>query len=289
MEFHRLVFINGTRSLPQYKEYFFVISFQNFEFTMNYNKKIDFVIPCHPKDFASLRLAFKGIKNNISCCNNIYVISEENPDFENGIFISDNQFDQYITKDKIEDIWIKKNKNLAYRSNWLYQQFLKLFSAKVIESLTNSFVIVDSDTIFLRDIDFESDLFSFCKAEEYHKTYLEPIKVLLNTKKTIGYSCISHHMIFNKEIINQLISEIENRFNLNFVDAILKVIDYKEASCFSEWDLYANYILLNNPEMCKHRQLKWMDISKIPSKFELKIFKIIYDFVSCHAYRRGIE
>lgn len=255
---------------------------------VDYNS-IDFIIPCHPKDFPSLKLAYNGIKNNISCCNKIYIISKENPNLANTIFIPDSQFDIYITKERIENIWVKKNKKLSYRSKWLYQQFLKLFAVKVISGLTESFVIVDSDTIFLKDIEFNLNHFSFCKAEEYHIPYLEPIKILLNKKNTIGYSCISHHMIFNKEKINKLIEEIEIRFNLNFADAILDILDYNQGSCFSEWDLYANYMILNNPDLCKNRQLNWLDISFIPTEQDLTNLKVSYDFVSCHAYRRGID
>ena len=65
---------------------------------VDYNS-IDFIIPCHPKDFPSLKLAYNGIKNNISCCNKIYIISKENPNLANTIFIPDSQFDIYITKE----------------------------------------------------------------------------------------------------------------------------------------------------------------------------------------------
>lgn len=256
---------------------------------MNKKKYIDFIIPCHPKDFPSLILAYNGIKNNLTCCNNIYIISREDPKLGDTFFIEENQFDTYITKEKIENIWLRKNKKLSNRSNWLYQQFLKLLAVKVIKDLSDSFVIVDSDTIFLREVEFNSDLFSFCEAKEYHKPYLEPIKILLNKKKTIGFSCISHHMIFNKEKITCLIKDIESRFNINFVDAILNIIDYKQGSCFSEWDLYANYMILNNPHLCKNRQLTWMDISFIPTDQDLANLKMGYDFVSCHAYRRGLQ
>ena len=79
---------------------------------MSSNIKIDFILPCHPKDFPSLKLAYNGIKNNISICNNIYIISKENPNLPNTIFIADSQFDTYITKEIIENIWVKKNKKL---------------------------------------------------------------------------------------------------------------------------------------------------------------------------------
>jgi hypothetical protein len=216
---------------------------------------IDFIIPCHQKDFPSLKLCVNGIRKNISVCNRIFVVSAEKPDIDNIIHVSETEYSSYITKDKIEKIWLEKNPSLSYRSKWLFQQFLKLLSFKIIEDLTDSFVLVDSDTIFLRDVSFDLNKFYYSKAEEYHKPYLNPIKKLLNVEDTIGFSCISHHMIFNKEKLSSMIQEIEDRFNSNFVDIVLNIIDYNEGSCISEWDLYSNYMLLNHSEMCAQRQL----------------------------------
>ena len=250
---------------------------------------IDFIIHCHQKDFPSLKLCVNGIRENISVCNRIFIVSEEKPNIDNVIHISETEYSSYITKDRIKKIWSEKNPPLSYRSKWLFQQFLKLLSFKIIEDLTDSFVLVDSDTIFLRDVSFDLNKFYYCKAEEYHKPYLNPIKKLLNVEDTIGFSCISHHMIFNKEKLSSMVREIEDRFNSNFVDIILNIIDYNEGSCISEWDLYSNYMLLNHSEMCVQRQLSWDDISFIPVKSHLDEFKQSYDFVSCHAYKRGIE
>lgn len=251
---------------------------------------IDFVIPCHPKDFPSLKLSIDGIKNNIEAVNKIYVVSKEDPKIENAIHISEEKYIPYVKKERIEEIWSIRNPRLLYRSKWVYQQFLKLLSAKVIPELTESYVVVDSDTIFLRDVVFDLKKFYYCKAEEYHKPYLIPIKLLLGVEETIGFSAISHHMIFSKSKLNELIDYVEKKFGgESFFESVLSILDYDEASCISEWDLYANYMLLNYPELCENRQLSWKDISFIPTKKDLEVFKNDYDFVSCHAYRRGIE
>jgi hypothetical protein len=249
---------------------------------------IDFVIPCHPKDFQSLRLCINGLKN-ITCVNRVFVISKDDPLIEGVCHISESLYDEYVTKEKINNIWLEKNPILSYRTKWIYQQFLKLLSVKIIKDLTHSFVVVDSDTIFLRDVQFNSKLFYYCRAEEYHKPYLEPIKKLFSIENTIGFSAICHHMIFNKEKLTTMIEDIENRFVGEFASIVLGILDYREGSCFSEWDTYANYMILNFPEMCQQRQLKWHDISFVPDESHLEYFKEHFDFVSCHAYKRGIE
>lgn len=250
---------------------------------------IDFIFPCHPKDFPSLKIAVDGVKNNVSCCNRIFVVSKENPNIEGVIHFNERAYYKYITKEKVEEIWSEKNPSLSYRSKWVYQQFIKLLSGKVIPDLTDSFVLVDADTIFLRDVPFDIEKFYYCRAKEYHKPYLEPIKKLFGIEKTIGFSTICHHMIFNKEKLNDMISDIENRFDSSFVDAILGVLDYNQGSCMSEWDIYANYMILNHPEMCKNRQLEWHDIYIVPNEKHVEELKNHFDFVSCHAYMRGIE
>lgn len=250
---------------------------------------IDFVIPCHPKDFPSLKLSIDGIVRNLTCCNKIFVVSKEDPKIDNIIHVSEERYAPYVTKEKIEGIWRTKNPNLSYRSKWLYQQFLKLLFVRVAEVSSSSFVVVDADTIFLKDIPFNPLKFYYNRAEEYHLPYTKPISILLGIKNTIGFSTIAHHCIFNVKMINEMINNIENNFKRSFVDSILYSIDYNEASCFSEWDLYANYMLTNHPDVCECRQLVWKDISFVPTQIQLDQFKETFDFVSCHAYRRGIE
>lgn len=250
---------------------------------------IDFIIPCHPKDFPSLELASKGILDNISCHNRLFVISNQDPNFKNVIHIPEQKYSKYITIEKIYNIWMSKNPNLAYRCKWIYQQFLKLLSGKIIDDVTESFVIVDSDTIFLRDVSFDIDKFNYSKASEYHWPYLDPVRNLLNIENTIGFSTISHHCIFNKNKLNKMINEIETRFNKPISDAVLDVINYNESSCFSEWDLYANYMLLNYPDMCDQRQLVWNNFAFIPNESDLNKLKKDNDFISCHAWMRGLE
>jgi hypothetical protein len=257
---------------------------------MGGNLMIDFVVPCHPKDFPSLRLCISGIKQNISSLNKIFVVSDFDPEIDNVIHIPEQNYSVFIDRGKISEKFRTHSPHLLYRAKWVYQQFIKLYSAKVISELTDSYVVVDSDTIFLRDISFDPEKFYYCKAEEYHKPYLEPIKKLFNIEETIGFSAISHHMIFHKEKLNEMIQKVMDRFeSKSFFDTVLSVLDYAEASCMSEWDLYANYMILNYPEMCEQRQLRWEDISFIPVKSHLEEFKENFDFVSCHAYRRGIE
>ena len=250
---------------------------------------IDFVIPFHSKDLPSLKIVIEGIKN-ISCINSIFVVSIENPKLEGVIHISEKCWDKYINKQKIAKKFSTYAPNLLRRTNWLYQQFIKLYAHKVIIELTDSYVLLDSDTIFVRDVMFNPDKFYYCFAREYHEPYINPIKKLLDVEKTIGFSTICHHMIFNKKKMAEMHSLIKDKFNSDSLfDTILSILDYTESSCFSEWDLYSNYMILNHPEICEHRQLYWSNIRRIPSRSQINLLKDHVDFVSCHSFLRGIK
>jgi hypothetical protein len=161
-----------------------------------------------------------------------------------------------------------------------------LISTKCIPELTDCYVVVDSDTLFLKDIKFSEDKFYYCVADEYHLPYLKTIKKLLGVEETIGFSTISHHMLFHKRFLNEMIENIEKRFEMSIFDCILSSIDYNELSSISEWDLYANYMIINHPQICEQRQLKWEDLSYIPEKNQINYMRETHDFISCHSWLR---
>jgi len=248
---------------------------------------IDCLIPAHKKDFNTLNLCVNGLKNNIKNLNTIFVVSNEDPKIDGITYIPQSRYDSYVNLQKIIEKYDNEKSDFTYRSGWIYQQFLKLLSSKVIQELTDSYLVVDADTIFVRPINFNPEKFYYCKANEYHLPYLTTIKKLLGVEETIGFSTISHHMIFNKNIMNEMIEVIMNNFHSNsFFDCVMSVIDYNELSSISEWDLYSNYAIKNYSHICEHRQLFWNDISYIPCQNDLDNFKEQLDFVSCHFYLR---
>lgn len=248
---------------------------------------IDCLIPVHKKDFNTLNLCVNGLKNNIKNVNTIFVVSNEDPKIDGVTYIPQSRYDSYVNLQKIIEKYNNEKSDFTYRSGWIYQQFLKLLSSKVIPELTDSYLVVDADTIFVRPIHFNPEKFYYCKANEYHLPYLTTIKKLLGVEEAIGFSTISHHMIFNKNIINEMIEVIKKNLNLNsFFDCVMSVIDYNELSSISEWDLYSNYVIKNHSHICEHRQLLWKDISYIPNQNDLDKLKEQLDFVSCHFYMR---
>jgi hypothetical protein len=252
--------------------------------------KFDIVIPCHPKDKESLVQAVKSLRN-LSKKRKIYIISPDKIDL--GIqdeynYISDSLFDTYFTICEIKKRWLIECPKFAYRSSWIYQQLIKLFCYKVIEDLTESFIFLDSDTMILRDINFDTNKFQFSIPKENHIPYKQSYKYMTGLNAE-NFSFISHHMMFKKEYLDEMINYIENLHGKKFFEILLDSIDYRIASGFAEQELYGNWVYCKHREICEYRQLKSSDVNYIPSDEQMKTLSQQFDLVSSHAWIRGIE
>jgi len=252
--------------------------------------KFDIVIPCHPKDKDNLIQSVKSLRN-LSNKRKVYIISPDKidlgiPDEYN--YISDSSFDKYFTIEQIKQRWITECPHFAYRASWIYQQLIKLFSYKVIEDLTESFLFLDSDTMILKDIDFNTSKFQFSIPQENESCYKKCYKYMTSLNAE-NFSFISHHMMFKKEYLNELISYIERLHNKDFFNVLLDSMDYTIQSPFSEWELYGNWVFRNHSEICECRQLKAIDINYIPNDEQMKELGKQFDLVSSHAWIRGIQ
>lgn len=253
-------------------------------------KEFDIVIPCHPKDSDNLIQTIKSLRN-LSKKRKIYVISplEINLNLEDQyLHIKDCLFDKYFTIDEIKKRWLTEYPSLAYRSSWIYQQLIKLFSYKVIDDLTESFIFLDSDTMILRDINFDTDKFQFSIPQENHIPYKISYKYMTGLDAE-NFSFIFHHMMFKKQYLDEIINHVESLHGKSFVDVVLDSIDYSQSSAFAEQELYGNWVYTKHREICELRQLKSTNLNFIPNDDQMKFLSRDFDLVSSHAWIRGIE
>tara|TARA_Y100000004_G_scaffold191156_1_gene249453 strand:+ start:1541 stop:2296 length:756 start_codon:yes stop_codon:yes gene_type:complete len=250
--------------------------------------KVDFVVPCHPKDQETIELVVNGIRKHTNS-NNIYIVSPQDMNIKDTIHIPDSDFAEYTKFSTIKEKWESHNVEMSKRTGWLFQQTLKLYAHKVIDNLTEDYVAVDADTIFIREVNFQPGVFQYCRAKEYHLPYLDTYAKMTKNKESVGYSFISHHMLFNKTWMQEMIDWVEELHGKGFMDVLLDSINYTEGSTFSEWDFYGNYMLLNHADKSHRRQLYWTNLSSIPNESDLQSMSTELDFVSPHAWARGIE
>lgn len=220
---------------------------------------------------------------------------------DNVIFVDENTIFSGLTYNRIADI-IEERTGQRSRAGWYLQQFLKLAWAYI--NPDKYYVSLDADTFILRPISFFSETKKYLLTikTEYHEPYFETINKLFagQINKVVDNSFIAENMIFDCEIVKQMLDEIEKNTSLRgevFYEKILDAIDDKDLlkSGFSEFETYGNYILTRFSEMVKLRKLRTMRESLVllggnPSKEQLEWASADYDVISIESckYKKTI-
>jgi hypothetical protein len=243
----------------------------------------DIVIPVGINDINCIEKQIIYTKKNIIGYRNIYLICEdENISIDGCIIINENIF-------PFSKQYIKEKYCITNRIGWILQQLLKLYSGFIIPNILDKYLVIDSDTFFLKPTSFILD--NYCLYNygwEYWEKYFEHMNKLhpslIRYDKNISGIC--HHMIFEKKYINQLFNLVEKYHNKQFFDIFLENIDIsnlKEAIC-SEYELYFNFMLIYNSDKMKIRSLFWENVNS--QEFYININKNKYDYISYHHYYR---
>jgi hypothetical protein len=238
----------------------------------------DIVIPVGPNDYEIISKQIVYTKKNIIGYRNIYLISSiNNLNIQGCITINENSFP--FTIDTVAQFHGKLDRN-----GWYLQQLLKLYAGIVIPEILEKYLVIDSDTFFLKNVIFvENDKCLYNFGLEYHKPYFEHmLKLDENLIKVDKMkSGICHHMIFETKIINELINKIEQKHNDIFYNVFLKsvFVSERDKSGASEYEIYFNYILQNHSDKIKIRELKWANTSILDIHSNL-------DYISYHWYMR---
>lgn len=236
----------------------------------------DIVIPVGPNDKSIIEEQIKYTKQNIIGYRNIYLICyDPSIEIDGCITINENIFPFNI--DTVASYHGKLERN-----GWYLQQLLKLYSGKIIPGILDRYLVIDSDTFFLKPTIFvENDKCLYNYGIEYHKPYFEHMKKMDKNliKIDAQKSGICHHMIFEKKYVDEMFSLIEKNHNDLFYKVFLQSITVKSGSGASEYEMYFNYMLKYNPDKIKLRRLNWKNTNKLDMNNNL-------DYISYHWYMR---
>lgn len=210
------------------------------------NITIDVAICCVDKDIDVLPHCIDSVKKFISHdIDMIYLIAPKESiklrdiaKSKNCIFIDE---DSVINFKKDE---IKLIVNGVNRSGWIFQQLLKLHVDQV--SSKEYIFVIDADTILTRPkalISGGKTIFDF--SDEFHLPYYKSFEKLTGLKHKIPISLVSHMMLFEKSGLKAFRNHVENKFQIKFVEAILRNLDRNETSGFSEFETYGNFYLIS--------------------------------------------
>jgi len=236
----------------------------------------DIVIPVGPNDIDQINRQIEYTKKNIIDYRNIYIVSYDSKLVLDGCII----ISESIFPFSINDVATYHGKHS--RNGWYLQQLIKLYAGFVIPGILDTYLVVDSDTYFLKPTTFVEDgCCLYNPGTEYHTPYFEHMKQLHNSFERVdrNMSGISHHMIFETKYIREMFNLVESEHKkLFWIIFLEKVVDIYESGA-SEYEIYFNYMLKYNSDKIKVRRLNWRNVSNIDQKFDL-------DYVSWHWYRR---
>lgn len=255
---------------------------------------IDVVMPTVIKDIDTLLLAINGCLNHVIGIRNIYIVCKEDINYKlsRDMFIKfTNDSIKFINENifpfTLDDVAKFHTKNI--RNGWYYQQLLKLYAYKVIDGISENILIVDSDTVFLKDIKFiDNGVALYGVGKEYNIPYFTHMKELHPSlsklyPEKLELSGICHHMLFQKYVLDEIFEIVEKYHKCSFWEAFLKCVDKITylGSGASEYEIYFNYVLSKHGDKAKIRKLNWCNITVLPN-YEHSC----YDYVSSHAYSR---
>ena len=249
---------------------------------------IDVVIPCGKKDVPTLELCIEGIRANVAHLGRVIVVAKERYT-ESAEWFDEADY-PFTKQDLIRAILGKEESPL--KSGWIYQQFLKLYAPFVIPNISSNVLIVDADVIFFRPVKFLGADYEglYSHGIEHTKTYFEHMARLLPglTRKFPRLSGISHHMLFQKPVLDDLFNQIETHHNEIAWKAICHSIDASQLDgfCLSEYEIYFNFVF-SRTDQVKIRPLKWANKGNFSKKSRRKDKQHGYDFVAYHSYNRG--
>jgi len=254
---------------------------------------IDVVIPTCSKDLEILNLCIRGVKENCKNVRRIIVVSPEHVTNEAEWFDEKNY---PFTKQEIALYLNHMNQSAADRFlresgrvGWYYQQLLKLYAAYVIPGIASNVLIVDSDTVFLRPVEFISPEGGgyFATGREYHQPYFAHAARFLPGLVRVypDKSGVVHHMLFQRPILDELFDAVEDYHQVDLWKAFCYCVDLKHlgTSGASEYEIYFNFALSHSDEV-SIRELKWKNSGYPGSINEHR--REGYDYVSYHSYLR---
>jgi hypothetical protein len=242
----------------------------------------DIVVPVGPNDIEHIHLQISHCSKNILGYRRIFIITPYKDLKVDGCTVIDESIYPFSMKDVIEI------RGPHERNGWYLQQLLKLYAPFIIPDLMPTFLVVDSDTFFLRPTTFiVNGKCAYNPSREYNAPYFVHMAKMHPslTRQYQQMSGISHHMIFEKEHIQGLMTLVESYHNNRPFWRLFLEFGTEYAGA-SEYEMYFNYMLKYHPTRIQIRQLKWGNSRDyIPMSIAEKQ-KIPLDYIAWHWHLR---
>lgn len=259
---------------------------------------VDVIIPILKRDLRSFLYAYPYILKNLPVKNIILIgssdIQTEIQALDHITLINENDIADGLTLGSIRKLKKELSGNES-RAGWYFQQFLKMAYARYTDE--DYYLIWDADTIPINKIEmFDKSgkpYLAYRDIVKEDKCYEQTQETILTDKalkKQEAKSFIAEHMLVKTEIMKDLLDRIEENKNINgykFFDKIMNCVPqrYINLSGFSEFELYAAFVLKYYPDTYVQRKWKNLRNAKIyvgstPDTKDIQWINKVFDVIS---------
>ncbi len=259
---------------------------------------VDVIIPILKRDLQSFLYAYPYILKNLPVKNIILIgssdIQTEIQALDHVTLINENDISNGLTLGSIRKLKKELSGNES-RAGWYFQQFLKMAYARYTDE--DYYLIWDADTIPINKIDMfdksDKPYLAYRKFVPEDKCFEPTQEGILEDKalkKHVKKSFIAEHMLVKTEIMEDLLDRIEASKNINgykFFEKIMSCVPqrYINLSGFSEFELYAAFVLKYYPDI--YVQRKWKNlrnaktyIGPVPDTYDILWVSKMFDVIS---------
>ncbi len=229
------------------------------------NRNITMIIPTIPKDYSRVKKDYRLFFDYLPISRIVYIgpteleelVSEDAGASGYGDRIGFLNENELISFKDLKVVMNERIRSEGYeigdnsRLGWYYQQFLKMEYANICED--EYYLTWDSDTIPLRKIKLFNDKGKpyLDTKPEYNPGYFRTIKNLFGLDKSNDESFIAEHMLFNVELMKEMMKEIEicPCGGTNYYEKIFYSVDIDNMKLgFSEFETYGTWVVNRHPE-----------------------------------------
>jgi len=189
------------------------------------------------------------------------------------------------------------------RVHWLFQQFIKINAIAGSELGDREVVVIwDADTVPLRRIEFvdrSNGRICFYHGKEHHRPYFETIGSLLGFGRLADVSFIAQCLPVRVGWVRELLCDVEDRFAVPYVEAVLSRLPGNSGSEFSEYETIGTWVLRHHRDEVEFRKKnRWLrsGSSLFGSQLSgprvtglLRLLAMRYDFVAIENWRRPMD
>jgi len=172
---------------------------------------------------------------------------------------------------------------------WWWQQLVKLLALDWWPHLGEKLLVWDSESVLLRPLRFEDSQGRawLHPASEVHAAYTDHQQRLLPglRRRYANLSGITHWMLLDRFILNDLIDRVEDHWRMPFWQAFLAAVDsqWRVQGGASEYDLYFNYALQYHSARVRIRSLPWCVSGEVA---QIESMRTCFQYVTLHRHLR---